>query len=278
MQGGLAVEIPVCFKAFIAIHGTNRGKIKYIKKPLKRSGMVPKDLRGVLGRKLYDLNFFLKWMSILEKKHNVQPVALASSIKGDIITVVADISSTTDEHDEPAAAFGGTPKEKLRSEQFLLRRLENGARRCCGTIGCVHVSGGIPENQYADTIKKSVCVTVQMAEVVPISVNRVRPLICKKDENDNFIVYSKACKVLFGPPKKEDLDECWQKLEEQLNIDKEQFRLNYGIDLDIFFQERCKVDNRQCNINAAGRQKNAILELPTKLPPREITRLSGPAE
>ncbi|KAF5277519.1 hypothetical protein FQR65_LT15981 [Abscondita terminalis] len=67
------------------------------------------------GEKTIRFEFFSEMDEFLGKKHNVQPVALASSIKGDTIPVVADISGAADEHDEPAAAFGETPKKKLKS-------------------------------------------------------------------------------------------------------------------------------------------------------------------
>lgn len=41
-----AVEIPVCFKAFLSIFGITKGKLEFIQKSLKRTGLAPKDKRG----------------------------------------------------------------------------------------------------------------------------------------------------------------------------------------------------------------------------------------
>lgn len=46
IREGVAQEIPVCNKAFAAIHGITRSKIEYIQKSLKLMGIFPKDKRG----------------------------------------------------------------------------------------------------------------------------------------------------------------------------------------------------------------------------------------
>lgn len=40
------VEIPVCYKAFLSIHGVTKGKVEYLQKSLKETGLAPKDKRG----------------------------------------------------------------------------------------------------------------------------------------------------------------------------------------------------------------------------------------
>lgn len=37
------VEIAVCYEAFLSIFGITKGKLKFIEKSLKRTGLAPKD-------------------------------------------------------------------------------------------------------------------------------------------------------------------------------------------------------------------------------------------
>ena len=39
-------DMPVCFKAFISLHGITKGKVEYLQKSLKTTGKVPVDQRG----------------------------------------------------------------------------------------------------------------------------------------------------------------------------------------------------------------------------------------
>lgn len=39
-------DVPVCFKAFISLHGITKGKIEYLQRSLKTTGKAPVDLRG----------------------------------------------------------------------------------------------------------------------------------------------------------------------------------------------------------------------------------------
>lgn len=50
LRNNKAVEVPVSHKAFSAIFGIGKGKLEYIQKSLKLSGMAPKDKRGLTSR------------------------------------------------------------------------------------------------------------------------------------------------------------------------------------------------------------------------------------
>lgn len=39
-------DVPVCFKAFISLHGITKGKVEYLQKSLKTTGRAPVDQRG----------------------------------------------------------------------------------------------------------------------------------------------------------------------------------------------------------------------------------------
>ena len=49
------VEKPVCYKAFLNIHGISKGKLEHLQKALKETGMTPKDKRGQHSSKLRSL-------------------------------------------------------------------------------------------------------------------------------------------------------------------------------------------------------------------------------
>ncbi|KAJ8918941.1 hypothetical protein NQ315_016843 [Exocentrus adspersus] len=46
VRAGVAEEIPICFKAFLAIHGITKRKLELLQKSLKSTGLAPKDKRG----------------------------------------------------------------------------------------------------------------------------------------------------------------------------------------------------------------------------------------
>lgn len=46
-RNNVMVEIPVCAKAFIALHGIGRGRLATIQRSIKRTGQSPKDGRGL---------------------------------------------------------------------------------------------------------------------------------------------------------------------------------------------------------------------------------------
>lgn len=41
------LQIPICFKAFYAIHGVSKKKIEYLQRSLKETGLAPRDKRGL---------------------------------------------------------------------------------------------------------------------------------------------------------------------------------------------------------------------------------------
>lgn len=46
LQNNLYEDIPVCFKAFLSIHGITESRVRYIKSSLTKTGASPKDKRG----------------------------------------------------------------------------------------------------------------------------------------------------------------------------------------------------------------------------------------
>lgn len=55
IRENIAEEIPVCIKAFAAIHGITRSKIEYVQKSLKFEGKGPKDKRGTHSTRIHKL-------------------------------------------------------------------------------------------------------------------------------------------------------------------------------------------------------------------------------
>ncbi|KAK4887696.1 hypothetical protein RN001_003967 [Aquatica leii] len=105
-------------------------------------------------------------------------------------------------------------------------------------------------------------------------------ILIRSHRKQKLVLGSKAARVLFGAPNTEDVGDIDASIEEQINDDKERFRVNFGIDIDDF--EECipgtyLVNITQRKVNKLSLDKK-LLDLCSRRTRKAKTRLRSSVE